>query len=335
MRLGGGVVVDRELVDRSGTVRVRDLGTKYEVSGYAPGRRVPHSPVVTTYPLELITRIFEVYGAAHTCDEISRDTDDAEASLDVRLSVESYFPDNVFGEPLRILDFGCGAGSSTMALARLFPHASITGIDLEQEHIDIARMRSAHLGLDARFMLAATMSATDLGRPFDFVFLNAVYEHLLPKERPEVMSRVCRVLRPHGYIVINQTPHRWFPIETHTTGMPLINYLPDRVVRLLVHSWSERKEKGENWEQLLRAGIRGATPNEVLSNVRLVDPSAKLLTPIRVARHQAGIWYAAKRVRIGKLRNRPLRAAIVVADTLGLPAPYITLVIQRSARNIV
>src|SRR2546430_14830231 len=39
-------------------------------------------------------------------------------------------------------------------------------------------------------------------------------------------SDLYRVLAPGGHIAIFDTPNRWFPLETHSVGLPLIQWLP-------------------------------------------------------------------------------------------------------------
>jgi hypothetical protein len=83
---------------------------------------------------------------------------------------------------------------------------------------------------NVRFLASPCPTALPEDLPnFDFITLSAVYEHLLPHEREEVMPRIWAALSPGGVIFINQTPHRYFPIELHSTGLPFINYLPDRL----------------------------------------------------------------------------------------------------------
>ena len=45
--------------------------------------------------------------------------------------------------PARILDVGCGTGEVISRLARLFPKASFTGVDLEESHLERARAKNA------------------------------------------------------------------------------------------------------------------------------------------------------------------------------------------------
>src|SRR5216684_6414289 len=43
--------------------------------------------------------------------------------------------------PRSVLDVGCGTGEITARLGELFPQASLTGIDLEESHLERARHR--------------------------------------------------------------------------------------------------------------------------------------------------------------------------------------------------
>ena len=57
----------------------------------------------------------------------------------------------------------------------------------------------------------------------------------------------------------------WFPIEHHTTGLPLLNYLPKPLALTTARAFTNRINKTEPWEILLRRGIRGGTENEILN----------------------------------------------------------------------
>jgi 2-polyprenyl-3-methyl-5-hydroxy-6-metoxy-1,4-benzoquinol methylase len=331
------------LENQTGRVYVRKLKNgSLELQGESRDTtiRVPHSPCVTNYPMELIRLIFEAYGAIYTCDEIERDIDETDAALDVRYSVLAHFGDELLSRPLRILDYGCGAGSSSLVLSRLFPFAHITGMDFVNQFLEIARLRAGHYGLQNVQFQQVPMSG-DFGRPragFDMVFLNAVYEHLLPPERPTVLANVWAALNPRGTLILNQTPHRWFPVETHTSGLALINYLPDSLALWAVHKFSKRAIRHSSWDQLLRAGVRGASVSEIMRHLSRIDPNAVRLQPIRLAASWAGIWYAAKRARLRQVQSRLLRAAIVATERFvrltRLPiSPYVNIAISKGSES--
>lgn len=50
------------------------------------------------------------------------------------------------GNPGRILEVGCGTGKNLVALAHRFPLASITGVDLSETMLDVARRKIGHFG---------------------------------------------------------------------------------------------------------------------------------------------------------------------------------------------
>lgn len=327
------------LEDDSGRVHIRQVDDRErELRGEPrdPAAIAQHSPCRTTYPDELIRLIFDAYGSLFTCDEISRDVDETEAALDVRYSVLAYFDDDVLSRPLRILDYGCGAGSSILALARLFPRADITGVDFVEKFLEIARLRVAHYDL-SNVLIQRVPTSGELeavGQGFDFVFLNAVYEHLLPAERPKVLQNVWSVLKRGGALILNQTPHRWFPIETHTSCLPLINYLPDKVTYWGVRRFGASHVKRRSWEELLRAGIRGASVGEVMRQVKRIDPTAVRLQPIQLSSTWAGVWYAAKRARLRKVGNSLVRAGVVWTERFvrltRVPlSPYVNIAIAK------
>ena len=44
-------------------------------------------------------------------------------------------------QPLRILEFGCGTGRNLLSLRKRIPRAAITGLDLSEHMLDIARRK--------------------------------------------------------------------------------------------------------------------------------------------------------------------------------------------------
>jgi 2-polyprenyl-3-methyl-5-hydroxy-6-metoxy-1,4-benzoquinol methylase len=328
------------LEDDQGRVHVTPLTDgRLQLSAEATADYVhpPHSPCVTDYTQELVERIFECYGSIYTCDEISRDVDNTEAALDVRYATIAYLDDAQMSKPLRILDYGCGAGSSTLALARLFPNADISGCDYAVRLLEIARMRAEHYALHNLSFAAVPADGASQGAvaEFDIAFLNAVFEHLLPRERPLVLESIWRSLKPGGILVLNQTPHRWFPIETHTSGLPLVNYLPDAMAHWAIGRYCRRSVRGHAWEELLRAGVRGATVREIMGLIRSIDAAAERMACKRVSPTWSGIWYEAKQARVHKIQSSVVRTAIATTGRFvgwtGLPfTPYINIAIQKS-----
>ena len=94
--------------------------------------------------------------------------------------------------PRAIIDVGCGTGEITARLGELFPQAALTGVDLEEAHLDRARARCPR----ARFEKGDALALQFGDAQFDL----AVCRHLLqavPDPR-RVVEELVRVLKPSG-----------------------------------------------------------------------------------------------------------------------------------------
>ena len=256
-----------KLDTEKGNVLIANLGGKKKRITVSPKNNVfvPICDCETDYPISLIQSILEIKGADYLCDEICRDVDPNYVQADLETDLKAYFSfDELDGK--RILDFGCGSGASSMILARMFPGSKVVGVDLDDRYLEIAHMRLQHYGYEnVSFFVSPSGSELpeSIGQ-FDLVIMSAVYEHLLPEERRVVIPLVWSKLAPGGWLFLNMTPHRWFPIEHHTTGLPLLNYMPPGLAITVARMFSGRIDKTEPWEILLRRGIRGATESEIL-----------------------------------------------------------------------
>jgi SAM-dependent methyltransferase len=93
-----------------------------------------------------------------------------------------------------ILDVGCGTGEISSRLAAVFPRARITGVDLLESHLALARDRYAAIGDRLTFEQADAFELPFAARSFDLV----VCRHLLQAvPRPEaILAEMVRVARP-------------------------------------------------------------------------------------------------------------------------------------------
>lgn len=236
----------------------------------------------THYPIDLIRQILNLKTPAYLCDEILRDENPEYVRNIIEKNLLGYMEKTEFMNK-RILDFGCGSGASSIILAKMFPTAEITGVDISEEHLSIAQARQVFYELaNLRFFLSPRTEEIpdDIGR-FDYIIMSAVYEHLLPHERPLILNKLWSVLKTNGILFVFDTPYRYFPVERHTTGLPLINYLTDRVVLFIVRLFSKGIKKNESWQSLLRMGIRGGTEKEIVGllvkgknkNILVLEPN--------------------------------------------------------------
>jgi SAM-dependent methyltransferase len=83
----------------------------------------------------------------------------------------------------RVLDVGCGMGTATVLLARAFPRARVTGVDLHQPSLDEAAKRAARAGVCDRANFDAAGATTYAGGPYDLI---CFFDSLHDMGHPEV-----------------------------------------------------------------------------------------------------------------------------------------------------
>jgi predicted O-methyltransferase YrrM len=101
----------------------------------------------------------------------------------------------------RIADIGCGAGWSTIALARAYPAAAVLGVDVDEPSIQAANANAEAAGVAdrVRSTVADAQALIDLG-PFDAAF---AFECVHDMARPvEVLAAIHDAVRPDGLVVI-------------------------------------------------------------------------------------------------------------------------------------
>jgi SAM-dependent methyltransferase len=114
----------------------------------------------------------------------------------------------------RALDFGCGVGRLSRALAARF--AKVVAVDISEPMLAEARAAIGHECGNIEFVhntrgdLHVLPSAS-----FDFVYSSLVLQHIPRRHQLDYMRDFCRVLTPGGVLVF-QTPSR--PALSHWQG---------------------------------------------------------------------------------------------------------------------
>lgn len=107
--------------------------------------------------------------------------------------------------PKRILDFGCGTGDTSVALATEFPDAGVTGVDTARRAI--ARAAERHGGGRIDFHAVSDLDAPGA---FDLCYVNGVFHHILPGIREKALARIRTALRPEGLFALFEN-NPWNP----------------------------------------------------------------------------------------------------------------------------
>ena len=133
--------------------------------------------------------------------------------------------DAIQGNPRRILDLGCGTGSTTLRLKQAFPAAEVIGVDLSPHMLIIAQKKAQEAGREILFR-HGNASATGLSAAsFDVVTASLLF-HETPCEIARAILQECiRLLRPGGEVAIldsNQRTLRWNDWLTNIFEEPYI-----------------------------------------------------------------------------------------------------------------
>jgi SAM-dependent methyltransferase len=97
-----------------------------------------------------------------------------------------------------ILDVGCGTGEITARIGAVYSQAKLTGIDLVEPHLELARRRCTALGDRIEFLSG---DAYDLQFPpasFDLVVCRHMLQAVPEPER--ILAELVRVTRPGGVL---------------------------------------------------------------------------------------------------------------------------------------
>lgn len=100
-----------------------------------------------------------------------------------------------------ILDLGCGTGIVTFALARNHPGASIVGVDMTEDYLEVARQRRNKKGIGNVIFIYG--NAENVGFPEDS--FDCITSSYIPKYvDPEVLIRnIDPMLKPGGVIIFH------------------------------------------------------------------------------------------------------------------------------------
>ena len=98
----------------------------------------------------------------------------------------------------RILDLGCGTGEITRRLAMRYPQATLTGVDILEGNLALARRDSTGFGERIRYEMGDAF-ALDFGdASFDLVVCRHMSQAV--PDFPQVLAEITRVLEPGGWL---------------------------------------------------------------------------------------------------------------------------------------
>lgn len=110
--------------------------------------------------------------------------------------------DRIGGTPQRILDLGCGTGSTTLMLKQAFPQAQVMGLDLSPYMLVMAEHKAKAAGLMIQWRHG---NAEETGLPdasFDLVTASLLFHETPPAVAKTILRESFRLLMPGGQLLI-------------------------------------------------------------------------------------------------------------------------------------
>ncbi|HEX9798387.1 MAG TPA: class I SAM-dependent methyltransferase [Anaerolineales bacterium] len=118
----------------------------------------------------------------------------------------------------RVLEVGCGVGIDLARFAR--GGADVTGVDLAERSIELAKRNFESQGLDAKLLV---MDGEHLEFPeheYDLVYAHGVLQYTPDPGR--MLDEIHRVLKPAGQAILMMYNQRgWLPLLSRLTGVNL------------------------------------------------------------------------------------------------------------------
>lgn len=101
-------------------------------------------------------------------------------------------------EAARICDLACGTGISTLAIARAFPRAAVTGVELREEYLALARGKLARLGTKNVELVLSRAEDYRPAEPFDCVAASYLAKYA---DLPRLVAG-CRAMLKEGGVLL-------------------------------------------------------------------------------------------------------------------------------------
>lgn len=144
-----------------------------------------------------VATVFRIFGG--TAAEYDSFVDRATLGLDSRWKREILAR---LSDPERVADLASGTGIVCFGIARRWPGAGITGVELQHEYLELARKRAAAAGLDHRVKFVCQRAEDAELEPGGFDHVVTSY---LPKyaDLPRLARKIRAWLAPGGRVVLH------------------------------------------------------------------------------------------------------------------------------------
>ncbi len=116
--------------------------------------------------------------------------------------VRQTLVDSIRVKPSRILDLGCGTGSTTRLLKQAFPTAEVIGVDLSPYMLTVADRKAKQANLTIHWQHVQAEHTPFEDASFDLVTASLLFHELPPTVSQAVLRECFRLLKPGGEAIM-------------------------------------------------------------------------------------------------------------------------------------
>jgi ubiquinone/menaquinone biosynthesis C-methylase UbiE len=116
--------------------------------------------------------------------------------------VRQSLVDRIQGQPRRILDLGCGTGTTTRMLKTAFPQAEVIGIDLSPYMLIVAEDKAREAGLAIAWKHGNAEQTGFANASFDLVTASLLFHETPPSISENILREAFRLLTVGGEAIV-------------------------------------------------------------------------------------------------------------------------------------
>jgi 2-polyprenyl-3-methyl-5-hydroxy-6-metoxy-1,4-benzoquinol methylase len=191
----------------------------------------------------------------------------------------------------RALDFGCGVGRLTQALARHY--STVVGVDIASRMIEHARRLNRH-GERVTYVHTTSADLSELAETdFDLIYSDLVLQHIPPIDAVAYLDECVNRLARQGLLVFQLPSHERTGAAVNVASMAAPAYLATIEILRTPLTWvpnvkqpvvvSVRNDSTEVWDQATAGIIRVGNHWLSADGEMLIQDDARSELPLRMA----------------------------------------------------
>lgn len=134
------------------------------------------------------------------------------------------------GIPRRILDLGCGTGTTTQLLKRRFPNAQVVGMDLSPYMLAVADYKAKAASCEITLRHGNAMATGLPEDSFDVVCATLLFHETPPAVAKSILQEAFRLLSPGGQMLV---------LDGNQKTLRAVNWLSNIFEEPFIHDYSQ------------------------------------------------------------------------------------------------